>query len=632
MLRSIHKLSESWFFKGILLITALSFMSFFGMGGLDELQNRRDAVITVGDVHVSAEDLTRKFTKEVDRVRGAVGGKFSEQEAIQMGLLQNLIGTETSRAAMQMAAYGLGVTVSPEMLRSAVFAVPEFQDENGEFNRQRFEYFLSKARMSEQAFMANLTTELLEGQILNPISGLAVAPELMVELAYQSRFEKRSVEVISVDVNKMQVSAKPSNEELLAYYDSEKEKYMEPEYRTLSVILLSYEDILDSIPVTEEQIKERYEQNKSFYVKPERRDVDQMHFAGKEAAEKALKELNSGKDFRDVAKNSAGQSEKDTNLGWVEKDGVLAEFADDLFAAGQGDIVGPVQSTMGWHVLTVLDIEPQTETPFAKVKDIIAKDIKKEIGADTVYDKANRLDDFLASGKTLEEAADTFNLKVISIPQIDITGKDAKGKSLPDMFSSPDFLETAFSLSQGNESPVTESADGFFVVRADTVKAPEAKPLSAVQKDIEALWRKDRQSETAKDRADKILTAVKEGKTLASSAKKYGLNVEKISGLSRTGSSVLPSGVVARIFALPPYEAGIVSTPAGYAVVKVDKITSPRVIKNSKETQALKAEVQERLSQRMLTDTVNAFAGMYKVKVDYNTIKKLFEVTPEADY
>lgn len=632
MLRSIHKLSESWFFKGILLITALSFMSFFGMGGLDELQNRRDAVITAGEVKISGEDLARKFTKEVDRLRKAVGGDFTEQEAIQMGLLQKLISEETSRAALRMAALDLGVTVTPEMVRSGVFSVPEFQDENGEFNRQRFDYFLSKAGMSEQTFISNLSSELLDGQILNPISSLAFAPDIMVELAYKSRFEKRSVQVITVDADKMKITAKPTKEELLAYYDSEKEKYMDPEYRSLSVILLSFEDMLNAIPVSDEQIKERYEQNKSFYVKPERRDVDQIHFASKEEAQKALAELKKDKDFREVAQEVAGQSEKDTNLGWVEKDGVLAELADDLFAAKEGDIVGPLQSSMGWHILTVLDIEPQTETPFSKVKDIIAKDLKKELGADKVYEQANRLDDFLASGKTLEEAADTFNLKIVNVPKIDITGKDSAGKTLPDMFSSPDFLEAAFSLTQGSESPVTETADGFFVVRADEVIAPEAKPLSVVQKDIEALWLKDRRSENAKETADKILAAIQDGKSFASAAKAHRLNVERLSGLSRSGSSVLSSGTVSRIFSLPPYEAGLISTPSGYLVVKVDKITAPEMKKTSSEMKALKKEVTDSLSQKMLAAAVNDFAAIYKVKVNYGQIKKLFEGASEPEY
>ncbi len=631
MLRSIHKLSESWFFKGILLITALSFMSFFGMGGLDEIQNRRDSVISVGDIQISGEELVRKFSKEVDKVRKSVGGNFTEQEAIQMGLLQKFISDEASMAAIRMVALDLGVVVTPEMLRRGVFSVPAFQDEEGEFSRQRFDYFLQESGFSEQAFLSNLSYSFLEDQILNPISGISFAPDIMVDFAYKSRFEKRDVDIITIDTSKMKIKSKPTQEELISYYESEKDKYMDPEYRGLSVILLSYEDIFNSIPVSEEEIRSRYEQNKSFYVKPERRDVDQIHFKTKEEATKALDEIKSGKEFRVVAEEKGGQSSEDTHLGWVEKDGVLSELADDLFSAKEGDIVGPIQSSMGWHILKVLAIEPQKETAFSKVKEIIAKELKKEKGGDQVYEQANRLDDFLASGKTLEEAAEEFNLKVINIPRVDVTGKDSSGKELPEIFSSPDFLEVAFSLNKGNESPVTESSDGFFVVRADEIIAPAAKPLSVVKKDVESLWFKDRQAENSKEIADKIFEAINAGKSFNSVAKAYGFNVEKISGLSRSGTSVLSSSSISKIFALPPYEVALISTPIGYSIVKVNRISFPAIENDSSVKEEIKGAVKDDISKAMLSDTLNDFSKMYKVNINYNQIKRLFSVSSETE-
>ena len=621
MLTTIHKLSETWFFKGVMIVTALSFVSFFGVGGLDEIRKRHDAVISVGDVKISAGDFAIAFSREVEGLKKAFGAGFTEKEAIKIGLVPTLIKTKVAEATVAQVAHDLNLSIPDDLVKIKVLNMPEFQNLDGSFNRRAFEYFLSMNRMSENDFLQSLKAQMIENQLFSPTYALAYVPKVMAESAYKKQFEKRNLQVASIPFAKVNITAKPTKEELQAYYDSEKDtSFMNPEYRSLSVMVLPFSKIFDAIDVSEDEILARYNENQSQYIKPEIRDIDQMNFADEATANKAMKELNSGKPFRSVAKDIAGQTAEDTHLGEVEKSSVLAEVADDLFAAKKGSVVGPIQSEMGWHIFKVLSITPEVRTPFNKVKGDIKTAIQREKGADLVYEESYKIDDFLGSGKTMEEAADKFGLKIQTVPSVDITGKDRKGKPVSDLLSSADFISVAFGLSKGIESPMTELDSGFFVVRVDDITPPEAKPFNEVKDEVVALWLADKKSAEANDIADSIIA----GKAVS------GFPLKSIKAQGRD-SKELPAEVLSKAFSLSVGEKEKVSSPEGLAVVKVTKIIPADTSKNTSGIAAVKASEQSNLAARMANALLNDFTGRYEVEVDNQSIDKMFSPRAEED-
>ena len=167
MLTTIHKLSETWFFKGVMIITALSFVSFFGVGGLDEIRKRHDAVISVGDVKISAGDFAAAFSREVERLKKAFGAGFTEKEAIKIGLVPTLIKTKVAEATVAQVAHDLNLSIPDDLVRIKVLNMSEFQNLDGSFNRRAFEYFLSMNRISENEFLQSFKAQMIENQLFD---------------------------------------------------------------------------------------------------------------------------------------------------------------------------------------------------------------------------------------------------------------------------------------------------------------------------------------------------------------------------------------------------------------------------------------------------------------------------------
>jgi peptidyl-prolyl cis-trans isomerase C len=74
-------------------------------------------------------------------------------------------------------------------------------------------------------------------------------------------------------------------------------------------------------------------------------------------AEKLIEKLKSGSKFEDLAKkySSCPSGQKGGDLGYFTKERMVKPFSDAAFAAKKGDIVGPVQTQFGWHLIKVTD-------------------------------------------------------------------------------------------------------------------------------------------------------------------------------------------------------------------------------------------------------------------------------------
>lgn len=68
-------------------------------------------------------------------------------------------------------------------------------------------------------------------------------------------------------------------------------------------------------------------------------------------------QIAGGAKFADIAKNKSTcpSGKKGGDLGWFGPGQMVAPFEKAAFAAKKGDIVGPVKTDFGWHIILVKD-------------------------------------------------------------------------------------------------------------------------------------------------------------------------------------------------------------------------------------------------------------------------------------
>lgn len=130
---------------------------------------------------------------------------------------------------------------------------------------------------------------------------------------------------------------------------------------------------------TDEAVKTWYNDHLVQFNRPQ---VKASHIlvADKAEAEKILADVKGGADFAKIAAEKStdkGSAKDGGSVGWFEKARMVPEFSEAAFAANKGDIVGPVQSKYGFHVIKVED--KRDAIPVEEVSDKIKSQLRSEI-------------------------------------------------------------------------------------------------------------------------------------------------------------------------------------------------------------------------------------------------------------
>lgn len=130
---------------------------------------------------------------------------------------------------------------------------------------------------------------------------------------------------------------------------------------------------------TDEKVKQWYGEHLVQFSRPQ---VKARHILVKDKAEAEalLAQAKGGADFAALAKEKsadAGSAKEGGDLGWFEKNRMVPEFAEAAFAGNKGDIVGPIQTKFGWHVIQIED--KRDAVPVEEVADKIKSQLRNEV-------------------------------------------------------------------------------------------------------------------------------------------------------------------------------------------------------------------------------------------------------------
>ena len=156
------------------------------------------------------------------------------------------------------------------------------------------------------------------------------------------------------------------------------------EVRTGLLLQKVREAAVDGEEPSDEEIQQFYDENKDTqFTRPERRCIRHILFSpdDEETAQEVKDELDDGGDFAELAREYSqdpGSAENGGDLGCNTKGGFVPEFEDAAFDAEEGEIVGPVETEFGYHVLEVTDIQPEEEIPLEEAAPQIKEQLSQQ--------------------------------------------------------------------------------------------------------------------------------------------------------------------------------------------------------------------------------------------------------------
>ncbi|WP_145931704.1 peptidylprolyl isomerase SurA [Yersinia bercovieri] len=209
---------------------------------------------------------------------------------------------------------------------------------------------------------------------------------------------------------------------------------------------------------------------------PSQQQVDQAE----ELANKLVSDIKGGADFGKLAiANSAdSQALKGGQMGWGKLQELPSLFAEKLQSANKGDVVGPIRSGVGFHILKVNDIRGADKT--VSVTEVHARHILLKPSPVMTDDQARAK--LAAAAADIKSGKTTFaNIakEISQDPGSAVQGGDL-GWASPDIYD-PAFRDALMKLQKGEISAPVHSSFGWHLIQV--VDTRQVDKTDAAQKD-----------------------------------------------------------------------------------------------------------------------------------------------------
>ena len=576
MITFMRRLASTWVAKALFVLLVLSF-AVWGIEDVVRNFGRDTAVARVGDQRIEAEEAQNAARREMSRIARQLGNRFEPNEAIRRavaaGALENLIGER----AMLAEAQRMGVVAPEDMVRDTVFAIPGLTGPDGRFSREVLAQVLRSNELTEAQFLALIRGDLLRQQLLGAVRSGAAAPDAMTapQLVWQT--ERRIADVVLLPFSAAPEPEAPTEAQLQRFLENNPQRFSTPEFRQISIAVLSPETLAAEIAVTEEEIKQAFEARHGQYDRPERRQIRQVVLADEARAREVAQLWQSGADWERVEAAATAAGGQAMALPMGDKASLpIPALADAAFAAAPQSVTDPVQSPFGWHVIGVEAVEPAQVFTLDQLRDQLRRDVAKDRALDLAYERGNKVEDALAGGMTLAEAAPRFGLMLVNAT-IDPGGRtptnEAAALPVPDEQRNA-VLRAIFTQDQAAAPRLQEFGDAFVAIEISSVTPPQLRPFAEVEQELRRAVVADARRRFTETRAAGLLAAQRGGKTLVEAAQEMGLISTRTAPFGRDPAqgSPVPPELLPPLFEARRGEATMAEIRGGFAVASVAEI------------------------------------------------------------
>lgn len=627
MLRSLRDGAKSGWLKYILLgtlVLAAGGLVLTDVGGFFRGGISTNLVAKGKGIEIS----TQEFDRNVRRLLARQG--MAPQEAYQLGLINQILNGEIQIRILAQEARKLGIHVSDETVTKQIAQIAEPLAQGGVSKSDALKQVLRSQGISEGEFIRAIRQEMGNTLLRNALlSGTQGISEAEATALYKYQNEQRSFEGFILKSSGIKDITEPTDMNLQKFYEANKQDFAIAETRSATIATLKKEMLADKVEISDDELREEYAERIDSYKKPERRHIEQAILSTQGDAQDVLKKTEGGKSLKKAVQEITGKSSGYLGENKFEQSGLLEEIAEPVFSAGKGDILGPIQTALGFHVMVIKDvITPQTDS-FESVKKELKDELLQMRLADDLVDTANTLDDQLAGGEELEVVVKEMGLTTEEFKDFNQAGTTKKGKDLFSAYQGDkaQILEAAFDFDEGEASPVLELADGRFVtVRIDSVNPSSYVPYEEVKKNLKERWIAQQKQLANRDRVNQAVDKIRNGASVKDVAKEYGARVQTFSKLVRTKEPKAPISFIAQrqIFDTAEGTPLQLATKDGFLVGQVSKVTLPNADKADKAIADIQKQTEELLPQEILSQYVGTLAQKYKVEINERVLQMVY--------
>jgi peptidyl-prolyl cis-trans isomerase D len=605
----MRKASSNWLGKAVMAVVMGVLIVSFGIWGIADIFRGfgQSTLAKVGHSEISLNQFRQLYTDRLQQIGRQIGRPLTMEQARAFGFDRQVLQQTIAEAALDEDARRLGLGQSDDETMRLVFSDPNFQGVNGKFDPQRFQAMIRQFGFSEQRYIADQRRVSLRRQIAGSIAAGLDPPKTLIEALSRFQNEQRSIEYVKLDAAQAGPIDPPSPETLAGYFDDHKTQFRAPEYRKLSFVPITPEEIGKWSDVSDEDAKKLFEQRRDRLGTPEQRQVSQIVFPNAEEAQAARTRITGGLSFDDLAKER-GLSSTDVDLGMVAKSAILdPEIANAAFSLPSGEVSQPAQGKFGVALVKVGTIQPGTEPSFESLATNLKKEIATERARTKVAELRDKMEDERGGGAGVIEAAQKLGLTPVTVEAVDRSGRMPNGQLVTGISNGLDVVSQAFNSDVGVDNDPISFRSGYVWYDVLGITPSRERNLDEVKDQVETKWRDDQISARLRTKATEMVQKLEQGGKLADEAAAAGLKVETAAAFKRDASPTgVPSATIAAAFRTA--KDGVGQTPGSggseWIVFRVTDITVPPVDLSADDMKRLKETLERAMTDEQVAQYV----------------------------
>src|SRR6185503_3537779 len=355
----------------------------------------------VGGEPITLMEYEREKQRLDEQMRQQLGEQYNEELAKQLQLPQQALNRLVSNKILLAEASDLDLEVSDRELRRYIVNLPVFQDSEGKFvGAERYPMAVRRLGYTTETFEKAIREQLMLQRLMSALERSVVVSDKDVEDRYREQVEKAKARYLAVPFAGGAVQIPDA--ELQRFFDQHREQYRVPEQRIADYLLVDQAKVEQSLSPSEAELRDYYAQHRQEYEQPEQ--VHARHVLVKTEAEAAVakKRLDAGEDFAKVAaamSTDSSNAKSGGDLGWFGRGRMVPPFDQAAFGAPIGQVVGPVKTEFGYHLIQVQEKRAATSAPFEEVQAAVRARLAAERAAPLAEERAKTIAADLEDGR-----------------------------------------------------------------------------------------------------------------------------------------------------------------------------------------------------------------------------------------
>lgn len=609
----------------------------FAFVGVDYYFRRGDSqatVATVGGNKITRLEFDELQREQQQRMREQMGAGFDpaifDNPEVRFALVEQLV----NQRVLQEHARSERFRVADADLQRFIGELAPFQVD-GKFSGDRYRQLLAARNMTPAMFEQRVRQDMFLAPLQEPVASANIVARSLAERYLSLLEQQREVAVATIGIDPFLKDVKIDDAAIAAYYDENKGAFQTPEQARIEYLILAQDALLPQVTVDAAEVKKRYEENLKTYSAAEERSAAHILVAvkpgassdDKAAAKKKAGDLaaqarsNPGK-FADLAKQNSddpGSARQGGDLGSFARGSMVKPFEDAVFAGKSGDIVGPVETEFGFHVIKIGSISAARTRTFDEAKGEIEVELKRQKAAQKFATAAEQFQNLVyEQGDSLEPVGKTLGIKVQTTPPL------ARSQVQQLAQGNAKFVQSLFapeSIQGKRNTEAMEIAPNTLMAARILEYAPAApRPLAEVKEEIRAQLARKAASELAQKAGAAKLALLEQGK----SDKEAGVGFGKPVTLQRTQAQPgFPPDAVSKVFQIDPAKLPAytgTTNERGYSIYKLIQVTTPKAT----DGQRL-AAAGSRMGEQIGRELLNAYVASLKSRADVKIDQKALE-------